>query len=80
MSHALSKLGFTNIIIVNAGDKFDINDMTLEIEEAGKPYNTLALHTIFIQMVKQFFMNHIPLIKICIKISNRSANFYNRSR
>ena len=39
-SHALSKLGFTNIIIVNAGDKFDINDMTLEIEEAGKPYNT----------------------------------------
>ena len=22
------------------GDKFDINDMTLEIEEAGKPYNT----------------------------------------
>ena len=39
-SHALFKLGFTNIIVVRAGDKFDISDMTLEIEEAGKPYNT----------------------------------------
>lgn len=39
-SHVLSKLGFTNIIVVKTGDKFDINDMVLEIEEAGKPYNT----------------------------------------
>ena len=28
-SHALSKLGFINIIVVKAGDKFDIYDMTL---------------------------------------------------
>ena len=41
-SHALSKLGFTNIIMVKAGDKFEINDMTLEIEEAGRPYNTTS--------------------------------------
>ena len=41
-SHVISKLGFTNIVVVKAGDRFDINDMTLEIEKAGKPYNTTS--------------------------------------
>ena len=41
-SHALSKLGFTNITVVKTGDKFNINEMTLEIEEAGRPYNTTS--------------------------------------
>ena len=63
-SKVLIKAGFSNVIVVNINNEYELNTFKLYIHKAGKPYNTTTFAYSLSNSRAKVFMNPICLIEI----------------